>query len=147
MVQIIIWKGANNPDQKGVQQGDIVELLQDGQHPGKSVVSGTWDSAAIGGFAIIDIPGATRKQVRMQVCSRLGIGLDLPTLNKIAFVDKTKLPAAAITSLQDNGRVTATGPQFLSTLSFKNGRTLQEVQNYFTQNGEFPGALTMEYPE
>ena len=149
MVQVLVWAGDNRPSSEGAQRGDIIDVLNDGVHPGTKIVSGpNWDDPADGGdFVIVDIPGVTRKQARQAVANQLGISVDLPTLNRIAFVDRTLLPPAATASFQATGRATATGAQFRSVLSFKAGKTLQQVRDRLTNDGLSPDALTREYPE
>ena len=102
-------------------------------------------------FVVIDVAGYTAAEARVALADRLAQGiLGLPgtprrlpdLLAKSLRIDYTDLPAAAITSLQANGRVTATPAQFVPFLRLKRGITLQDIENKITLNGRFPAELT-----
>lgn len=145
------------------RRGDIVDILNDGVHPGTKIVTGpNWNdpcdySTAYGraltaqertngewpDFVIVDLPGVTIQQARRQVVQELGIALDVPSIGKMIKIDAALLPQAAINALRDDGRVTATWPQLQSVLRLKEGLTLQSIRNSLTEKN--PNALTELY--
>lgn len=142
------------------RRGDIVDMLDDGKHPGTKVVTGAnWndpvDYISPGGarpdFVIIDVAGYTAAGARVALADRLAqVLLGLPgtprrlpdLLAKSLRIDYTDLPAAAITSLQANGRVSAKPAQFVPFLRLKRGITVTDIENKITLNGRIPDELT-----
>jgi len=169
MVQILVWAGANRPTLEGAQVGDIIAMLEDGQHPGLKVVTGsTWSdpadySTTLGraltpaemqsgtrpDFNIVDIPGVTIAQARTafgnRVAEVLGLAIvprRLKDAPKIAKIDPAQLPLAARNSLRDDGRVTSTGAQLWAVLMLKDGVTLEKIRAWVTRNEQEPSEWT-----
>ena len=147
-------------DHAPARRGDIVDMLDDGEHPGTKVVTGAnWsdpvDYTSPGGvrpdFVIVDVAGYTAAEARVALANRLAQGIlgwagtprRLPDIiGKALRIDYTDLPAAAIASLQANGRASAKPAQFVPFLRLKRGVTVADIENKITFNGRLPGELT-----
>ncbi len=141
------------------RRGDVVDMLDDGVHPGRKIVTGeNWDdpvdystNGTRPDFVIFDVSGYTAQQARIALANRLAqniVGLPgtprlLPDIiGKSLRIDYGDLPGAAITSLQANGRVTATAAQFVPFVKLKRGITTQDIRDTITANGSRPDELT-----
>lgn len=173
---VLRWNGNSDADVESVsnaaaRRGDVVDLLDDGRHPGTRIVTGpNWDdpvdySTALGraltpaersagqwpDFVIVDIPGPTAHQARVSLANRMasivgGLGgtpRKLPDLlAKSLRIDYQALPVAARNNLRDDGRATATAAQLIPFLTLKRGVTTLEIRDRITANGRDPSALT-----
>jgi hypothetical protein len=168
VVQILVWTGPNRPSAEGTQLGDIVTILDDGQHPGRKIVTGAgWDgpcdystlrgraltSAEMAGgerpdFNIVDIDNTTIAQFKNALGVKIAEALSLAVvprrlkrLPKISKINPAALPTAARRSLRNTGRVLATGAQFLGVLALKDGVTKAKIIEMVTRQGRDSGEL------
>ena len=64
-----------NEDDADLGADEVVDILEDGVHPGKKVVSGEgWDSTPLDGWRIIDLPGVPAS--RFHDLKRVELGPD-----------------------------------------------------------------------
>lgn len=146
--------------------GDVVTILDANKHPGRKIVStSSWDgvvdySSDLGrattlserqsgedtDFAIFEVSGMTRQEVRRNMASSLGIAVDLSVVAKIMNVDMSSMSQSVQDDLIEFGRATVSWSEFDAVLSMKDGVTVQEVQDLMTYDGQFPEALTTEFP-
>ncbi len=95
-MQVFIWTGPEAAG--GYRVGDVVEILPDGVHPGKRVVTGPeWDSdCQMASVAILDVDGVTEEQAEVAWRTRLALDTRLRSLLRlrdVVAIDALLLPA------------------------------------------------------
>lgn len=117
MAQIFIWVAASQPE-GGYEQGDIIEMLDDGVHAGRMAVGpGTlgWDGdSLIPGVGIIDVP-ATVAQIEAAVRIALAM-LSSEQIRTLVGIALDQLPATARNRLAQGRRVSVTVNQARTAL-------------------------------
>jgi hypothetical protein len=80
------------------------------------------------------------------MASSLGIAVDLSVVAQIMNVDMSSMSQSVQDDLIEFGRATVSWSEFDAVLSMKDGVTVQEIQDIMTFDGQFPEALTTEFP-
>lgn len=140
-MQIFIWTG---PDTSDYKFGDIIEILEDGVHPGKRVVSGDWNSDCImRNVVIIDVPGITEAQVTSTWGQLLALPAQLLSVLRISMVGRIAtqaLPLLIRQRLSSRKRATTTLAQLRDLLSRRekcsDTELLSRVKAYLTNSAE-----------
>lgn len=117
MAQIFIWVAASQPE-GGYEQGEIIEMLDDGVHAGRMAVGpGTlgWDGdSLIPGVGIINIP-ATVAQI--EAATRIALSmLSEEQVRSLVVLALDQLPVAARNRLAQGRRVAVTVNQARTAL-------------------------------
>ncbi len=103
-------------------RGDIVDVLEDGVHPGTKIVDGPWDTGTVidGKFWLIHVTDATREQVRnfidrYEEVDEDGTIIQVRRTFKRMIYDA--LPTGVKNTLRDTNRFAATNSQIRNFLS------------------------------
>jgi hypothetical protein len=117
MAQVFVWVG---PDLGDYQPGDVIDILEDGVHPGKLVVNGAWDGDCVmPNVVCLDLPDVPRA-LRIAALAALGVPYNadqLQTLNGILKVAIASLPALVRNRLNNRKRAAVTLLQLAPTIS------------------------------
>ena len=131
MVQLFIWVGPSNTDIEKHQFGDIIDVLEDGQHPGKLVVKDAWNSDCImPNVVVLDVPDAftALKNAAFLALGMPAFASKINQLNSIVSINTQNLPALIRNRLNTRKRASVTLIQLASAI-FRAARANDEWIN------------------
>lgn len=118
-MQLFVWTGPNQPG--SYHTGDIVEVLDDGVHPGRRVVSNaSWDAACtLTNVGVIDLRNVSLGQIYSAWATAAGLPqayLDHLHIRDFCSVNLTMLPTQARRALTEGRRAGVSPAQLVGAV-------------------------------
>lgn len=119
MAQVFVWVGPASADPEGYQPGDVIDILDDGVHPGKLVVNGAWDGdCTLPNVVCLDLPDNPRA-LRVAALAALGMPHSADKVQTLAGLLKitiASLPVQVRNRLNNRKRATVPFGQLVSAI-------------------------------